>query len=426
MAGGGSEFVLNIDVRTNPIGAFCCFGLCLILFFKKKLYVKSFMWFWIAFLLFWSIYHISADRIVRFLPYIYVPLYFLTAYTLVNIFKENLFYRIAQVVSMLTLIDLVFWGIQNLVGVRIMTALGFLATNQGTSTISYLLYSVSSKSYEGLGLFNLQRNCGFAWEPGRYASICVIAIFCNMMVNQSLSWYKNKSFYVLVAGIFTTFSTTGYMALLVLLGLRYLFSVKQLSIKHVLGIACMAVALPFIMGLPFMREKITDRSDTDSFVTNNQNHLKQKILSDKNFTVDRFEGIMLSLYDIKDSPIFGYGLNGENSWCQRNISPNIRISNGITKVFAEFGIPLSILLFFLMIINSIKLRKKYHLCRNSFFLIYLTLNISYDFTTAPLFIALYMNTFMLDQSIKQVNISKLMLHLNDRYRSGKTMRKIST
>lgn len=398
MAGGGCDLVYNMDPRTNPLGTIFFYCGTIFFVFDRNNQTQSNLKRFLIILFIWVLYHLSSDKIVKYLQYINFIVYFGAAYSLVLVFKKKLFEKIASVITLLTIFDLFLWVIQNIVGIQLMTSIAPFSGSQGTSAASFLLYNVSGERYLGLGIFGMMRNCGFAWEPGRYACICIIGIFCNLMVNKSLKWSTNKGLYFLVIGLLTTFSTTGYVALLVLFCMRYLFVLKKISLRQLASIIVVILSIPFILNLPFMRDKILSRMNSDNFFTNDAYVIKLKNEGTSTFTVDRFEGIVLSLNDVVDKPLMGYGLNSENSWCRRNISDNLRISNGLTKAVAEFGIPLSLLLMIVMLLSSYRLRNCYPQCKNSFFVIFVILNISYNFIIDPLMMTLSMNYIFFNSS----------------------------
>ena len=57
------------------------------------------------------------------------------------------------------------------------------------------------------------RNIGFTWEAGRFACFIVVGLFCNLMLN-NLTIKRNKSFAILFITLFSTLSTTGIIAAL--------------------------------------------------------------------------------------------------------------------------------------------------------------------------------------------------------------------
>jgi len=72
-----------------------------------------------------------------------------------------------------------------------------------------------------------ERNCGFMWEPGGYASILIIAMLHRLITN---NFTIDKMIIVFTISLITTFSTAGYLVLFILIIAFYIkkgFGVKQ-------------------------------------------------------------------------------------------------------------------------------------------------------------------------------------------------------
>jgi hypothetical protein len=100
--------------------------------------------------------------------------------------------------------------------------------------------------------YHLYRNSGFMWEPGALSMILIIAIIINWMF---YGIKINKRIFIYFIAIISTFSTAGYLAVLLLVVQYFLF--KNISIvKKILCVVLFAVGIPFIINLSFIKPKI--------------------------------------------------------------------------------------------------------------------------------------------------------------------------
>ena len=67
-----------------------------------------------------------------------------------------------------------------------------------------LIFGLQPADYSGALVF--RRNCGFAWEPGRFACIILVAMFINM-ARTKFQLRKNKNLRILLVALLTTQST---------------------------------------------------------------------------------------------------------------------------------------------------------------------------------------------------------------------------
>lgn len=384
----------NLDFRINPVGFLLTIIPCIMVLRKRNIQFSKGILTMFAILTLWVGVHFFIDNEFKSLAYFFIYVRILVAYTLVNTFKNKLFESFHNIVVLLTLIDLILWVISMLVGANTMNEIAPFVNLDRNGTGSFLFFNVPNvSSYEGKGLLGLERNSGFCWEPGIYSCTLVLAIFCNIMENGIKLW-NNRSLYVLLIGLFSTFSTTGYVALIVLIVGYYLFSTKTTSMtSKVLSGALLIPAILYIMDLPFMKEKIVDQFSRDNYITEGNMSWVENV--DGLVTLDRFEGMAFDMLNIQDKPLLGYGTFSE-SFSFNNISEHINTSNGITNILASYGGILTILILILLIQNSVQLRTLFDKCENSFLLVLFTISVSYSFVPYPIFMALSLYYFFLN------------------------------
>lgn len=118
-------------------------------------------------------------------------------------------------------------------------------------------------------------------------------------------------------------------------------------------------------------------------------------------TVRRWEGIIMDYLNIQDRPILGYGTIN-NSYVNTHISSYLLSSNGIVSTFARFGIVLGLLINIVFIRNTNYIDKLFRQKYCMFYILYMTLSISYSFTTLALMIALCSSNLWISKSQKYI------------------------
>lgn len=214
----------------------------------------------------------------------------------------------------------------------------------------------------------IMRNSGPFWEPGRFTIFITLALAINLFHNKE-SLLSKRNVVLMLTNI-TTFSTTGYLAMGVLL-IGYVFcSDIKLHKKFIIGtlLACIAV---YITNLDFMSDKIIQQSsDTSSW--------------------SRFGAMAYHWSQIEESPLIGYGPYLSNAFSEGLFSS----PNGLTDLIRYYGIPFSLVLYTLLY----KSTKTYIVHSVSFsniitFIVLLILCFSQTITYSPFFYLLYFFTF---------------------------------
>ena len=178
----------------------------------------------------------------------------------------------------------------------------------------YNVFSITSSSE----FYTLLRNSGPFWEPGRFTIPLTIAIMMILFDENYRKQYR-KWLYILLAANITTFSTTGFCVMFIVLYGIIVNSNKSFASKFFVGIIAV-VCLVYVMGLSFMGDKIiTASSDTE--VANS-----------------RFGAMFYHWTQIVGSPIIGYGAFLQNQYSFLEQSPC-----GWTEMMRSWGIPFSIL-----------------------------------------------------------------------------------
>lgn len=253
------------------------------------------------------------------------------------------------------------------------------------------------------GAIFFRRNCGFAWEPGRFASIVVVAIFINI-VRMNFRIKGNRNLFVLLVALATTQSTTGFGAFFIVV-FTFLYNVKK---KYFLPFFIISAIL-FIctLFLPFMGGKISalwiDEQHNKEFEKKVTYWIDKE---DKAIVPQRFDGILWELYNVSYDPMLGYGKEIKRSYTGRLFNGNLVLYNGTIKIFAVFGIFYG-LLFYVFLFYGSKYVSSLFQYKGSFFflLLFICINISYPFHFEPLFLAMFgIPTYYLKKNEKNNNI----------------------
>ena len=115
---------------------------------------------------------------------------------------------------------------------------GFHDTN---AAIHNALFTVVSNGME------FPRNFGLAWEPGAFAILICIAVFCMIHCYEAIN---KKRLIIYSIGIITTFSTMGYIVLAIIY-VSLLFKNRQKNLNLIIIAAILIFAT---LQIPFMKE----------------------------------------------------------------------------------------------------------------------------------------------------------------------------
>ncbi|MBL8327724.1 MAG: hypothetical protein JNJ71_02660 [Rubrivivax sp.] len=138
------------------------------------------------------------------------------------------------------------------------------------------------------------RNSGPVWEPGAYQGIINLTFLLTPARTLISSRHRWKVLVLLLA-LLTTFSTTGYIALFLVLVYKLLRLRRLGLIKVPLVAAVLAISVMTYLEADFLGEKIAQQ------VANTQIR--------EDFTPDRFGALLFDLHYIEKNPWFGNGMH---------------------------------------------------------------------------------------------------------------------
>ena len=396
--GGGSTLVLNNNPVANPSG-FCLYSIvsiCLIFQVRKYLLdILNNKILWVALVWIIAQYFIAESFALFENLLVYIDLFL--GLSMVYLYKERIIAYYEKIVVYLSAMSIPLWFLRITFGPYFFPHL-LDSSTYGDDCWSILIYTINNVD-SGDMYMGLTRNPGFAWEPGRFAVLIVIALCFNLFLNKGRSSVLNKSFFILVVALASTFSTTGYVMFIALMMLHFLFDKSKGFVYRAICSTIIIIVSINIYNLPFISEKLEKTSDSDNYLSNG--NLAYWESEGESVTVQRFEGIFLDLLNIYDNPFWGYGVARANSYVGKNISQCLITSNGITKPISMFGVFLSIPIFVCLYFSSRKLSLIYNY-PNSWILFFVIMGLSFSYDLFQVVIVHSLQLFCFNKfSLKQ-------------------------
>jgi hypothetical protein len=264
-------------------------------------------------------------------------------------FLSNRFYELyVNLLYKLCLISLVFYflfylapPLYDLVSLTLTPLFGKANSSRGYEYIPNILIYVFNQNDPRAGSFFDYRNPGPFWEPGALGLYTILALFINIFfLNDKFLSKKNL---VLIITVVTTFSTTNYFALILLVVGFAIFKSKKISFLG--GVAAIGILIVFSFlyeSLPFLQEKINQRN------TSYEDALKKDIKQ------DRIGTFYVDLNHLLKNPVTGYGFDPANrianfhEWDVDLVHKN----NGVSDIFLILGIPFGLYYLFRIANNA--------------------------------------------------------------------------
>jgi hypothetical protein len=207
------------------------------------------------------------------------------------------------------------------------------------------LVNASSEYRINIGLHNFMphhdRNAGFFWEPGAFAGYLIIAVlFQYIMAIYHKTSINKKNFFILAIGVISTFSTTGYIALIALIILSFhskviFYNKKYKPLRFIFIPIIFLLIMKIFLSLDFLYEKI---------IFQNEKITDQAY----NWQTTRIGSLIFDIDYIKDRPLTGWGVHNSTRFSKRPGDEEFSggMGNGMSSFIARNGIPLFILLCF--------------------------------------------------------------------------------
>lgn len=306
------------------------------------------------------------------------------AYIHNQIFGYKLVPLYEKILTFLCKISIVCWLIAIMIPASASFFRLFYETGYGNNVLYLFTWMDPLKGQISSGII---RNAGCSWEPGRFAIMVTLAIFCNLCQN-GIKFRNNKNIWWLLIALATTQSTTGYFITLLI---YTLFFIKKFDLKHVLlSILIILPILYALMQLDFMGEKITDRITNAQDVSRLEQQFawnaSQKEDGEYLGSLDRFDAMAFEWTNIKHDPILGYSRNIEHSFFRQHITNNFVLANGLVKIWGMYGLILGTYFFYILFVSSVKLSKQSREKRKlGLFVLFCMSAVSYQILSIPVF-----------------------------------------
>jgi len=222
----------------------------------------------------------------------------------------------------------------------------------------------------------INRNCGMFWEAGAFAGYLIFAMLFSLPVKNR---YSTFYFWVLAITLLSTQSTTGYVALVIVLVGYFLSSGLRLSLplRNSLRFALLAIlafgAISTYSQLPFLKDKIVSQI----IYTENE---------DKYWQLTRFGNAIFDIEYIVERPIFGWSLSDRT----RDVEDEFILTaqgNGLTGATVRLGMT-GVIMYFVLVYEGFKKRLKKHVLATIATVCIATLLVGEQFLLYPLFLIL--------------------------------------
>lgn len=299
------------------------------------------------------------------------------AYIMIKAYGKYLFIFYEDIITKLSIISLFGW----LILLIIPKVVNLLGASPEESVNFYVFNIQAAKIW-----LTPIRNSGFSWEPGRFASLVVVAILFNLYRTNFSVKSSNKNFYILLIALITTFSTTGYMSFF--LGILPLFLNKYRKYAVPLFLVFCSIAIYLYNSVDFLGEKIESLSDistTETRLEEASQYIEEAIVP------QRIDAAYLEALNIINDPILGYGKDVLNSHINKDFAANIFLPNGHLKVFARYGILLGALIFLWLFRASKRIAKTFNNKRTyGFLIIMILICMSYEWFGIPYITAFWL------------------------------------
>lgn len=322
-------------------------------------------------------------------------LYF--ASVLILVYRNKFIYILEDIIYKLALIDLLFW-ILLAVSPSLVDFLMNLSPINGWGLVEGNSWLVFAKGWQYEVYI---RNIGFAWEPGRFGSIVAIGIFVNMIVN-NFRIKGNKHLFILVLTLLSSQSTTSYMAFVFII-IVYIYNIRRKYFIYALSVGIIAIII--LMNLDFMADKIHDLSIF------NQDHIAEFVANMDYFATleqlvpQRFDALLLEGINILHDPLIG-NASDPSGYLYSLFNVNFSLSNGLLRIFANMGVIIGLLYYYLVYKASKWMSKEYNYngwwAFMGFFMI---INVSYSWIFEPVLLALVFYPYVINKHSIQYEIA---------------------
>lgn len=283
-------------------------------------------------------------------------------------------------------ISILFWLI-SLAFPNFGSIFDFLSIQASTNIRECILYIFTWNNPEYCDFATRIRNSGCSWEPGRFAIMVTLAIFCNLC-RYGIRFRRNSNIWWYLFAIASTMSTTGYIATV---ALYVIFIFNRHNLKTVFAFLFIVVpGIILLMQLDFMGDKLMDRINNAQDVSRHEQsfYWSEQLNARDEYrgSIDRIDAMVFESMNIRNDPWLGHGRNNKHSYFYNHITTNYVLANGLLKIFANYGLIFGLFCFFILYRSSVKIGNDSHSHKRWALFIVLTLSaVSYQILSIPVF-----------------------------------------
>lgn len=234
------------------------------------------------------------------------------------------------------------------------------------------------------------RNSGPFWEPGAFAGFLIVAIFFNTIIEKSI-W--NKKNIILMIGVITTFSTSGLIALMIMI----IFSMVYIQKKSIVLLGFIPLFLFFLYYTFNNLDVLGDKIQREIYFASND------VIEGNN----RIKSFVVDINDFTTSPYYGLGLDDRTRYIDYDINGVSNRNNGISDYLVRFGL-IGFLIYFFSMFKGIKNLLSYYGANKNlrylFILLIFIIGFSELYFRLPFFMALSLTPFVINFRAKKNSI----------------------
>ncbi len=290
---------------------------------------------------------------------------------------KEFFWYMEKVLVHLTILSLVVWGLGVVLSEPMRSLVSRISVwDNGSTTYGNMILVALGNQYSS----GILRNIGFTWEAGRFASFLVIGLFNNLIIHR-FRLRNNKAFWIFVAGVLSTLSTTGVGAAGGVF-FMYLYN-RSVKIKLALIVLCIII-FPSAFALDFIGGKLSETINVSQELHNMAYTFH--VYNADQITPQRFTGLYLDFLNWMHDFWFGYNLN-ENSYAESVLFEgfSVWVSDGLINIFSKYGLFVGLLFYWNLFRSSAALSADFGYKGKFFFaLIFMLISISYDFWSSAI------------------------------------------
>lgn len=339
-AGGATVFARDIgDIRT--VGNAFALIMSVVFFFLNR--VKFSRSYFISVLVFLSYAAVTSviNRMINPLWITQWIIWLSIAYLMCYGLGSKLFGTVETVLFYLCIIDIFIWLLLQLMPnatAQMINLFSFSKPYAEDDNVlaNMIVFTLGNPDYGNNDfVLSFGRNPGFAWEPGAFASMICLGIYCNVL-RKGFRLRNNYVLWVFLIALFTTQSTTGFSIFLTMLAIAFLSHNKK---------AFFFIFIPLVIAvftLPFIGDKITTEIENAS--------LDYVDMASYKGGFNRTISLMIDFQEFLRHPIIGLG-----GWTEgtelRQLNDEAATISGIGDMLVTFG-AVGTLLFLYMLIKS--------------------------------------------------------------------------